>query len=98
MKIIYQCEFCGTNYTSAEFAQKCETQPYKPPLPIDTQVLYEGSVCRIGRECLHSNHMYSYLLSRRSSDNNGVGYNWSRGFTHEKDFTVMIENLEKVPA
>ncbi len=95
MKIIYQCEICGTNHTSAELAQKCEAQPYRPPLPIDTQVLYKGSVCRTGRVCLLSNHTYNYLLSYRSSDNNGVGYNRSQGFTHEKDFVVMIVELQK---
>lgn len=97
MKIIYQCEICRTNYSSAELAQKCEAQPYKPPLPTDTPVLHKGSVCRTGRECIHTNHAYSYLLSRKCSDNNWEGFNWAQGFTHEREFTVIIEEKQKNP-
>lgn len=91
MKTIYQCEICGTNYSSAKLAKKCEAQPYKPPLPTDTYVLYRGSVCRTGRAYLHSDHTYSYLLLRKSSDNNNKGHCWTRGFTHEREFAVIIK-------
>lgn len=94
MKIIYQCEICGSNHKTAKEAEECEAQPYTPHLAPNTPVLHRDSIHRVGRHCLHFDHTHSYLLSRSVDDNDGQGYNTSQGFTHEREFTTLADAPE----